>query len=808
MPSDFSYKSLRGRSFKNQDLRGANFSYADIKGANFSDANLSNANFSYAKAGLQKRWYLAFIVLILILCCVSGFFIFAANDLQTAIMDTEFRPELNLSIELILFFSLLIPLLLLLKYGWKWGLISLIILFLGNYLTISIYYLEVINQILSLQLGVSILLILAVIVLAIGMNIFLFIRSRISIFSLGLFLFVLWLILIISLFYGQDDYNLDWLEITIPIVTNLLAIITGIYIGVRTFYEDSQYLFLRKITALVTSFFGTNFQNANLTNADFYKAVLKNSNFEDAILSNTNFRDAIKLNYAHTQNTILDRGNVRDLLVTRKGAKKSYENTNLQEANLSEVDLNKANLKNANLNGAKLENANLQQANLTAVKAKNTNFYHANLTGACLANWEINDRTIFLKIKCGFVFLQEGYKQRHPCEGDFTKEELSLFFNLDNHHNSSIRNIHHNIDNLVLIDLSQGNLTQGFSQIRMQVFDSDNKLVSTTQGKLPPMSCLINIYNQWQKNYYLKNQLDRLLIKKTEKATACSLQQFSSSTRQLEKKINEWLNSEQFRPISDHLRETFTHSDNIRILIDSNDYNIHRLPLHLWRFFDSYKKAEIGFTYPISSSNIATTRRLKSKNEGKRILCILGDTQNIDLQADKKILKTLTNTQVVVLNEPSIEQLNKTLWNEKGWDIIFFAGHSQTSSQGNSGIMHLNQYESYSLKDFKYGFQRAIAKGTQLAIFNSCDGLGLARELIELQMPQVIVMREPIADVVAQEFLKNFLGRFTRGNSLYVSLRQAREMLQGWEKSYPCSTWLPVIFQNPTKIPPTWESLG
>ena len=140
--------------------------------------------------------------------------------------------------------------------------------------------------------------------------------------------------------------------------------------------------------------------------------------------------------------------------------------------------------------------------------------------------------------------------------------------------------------------------------------------------------------------------------------------------------------------------------------------------------------------------------------------------------------------------------------------LSFFAGHSFTLNDEQSGIIKLNKKESYNLKAFSFALKKAIARGTQLAIFNSCDGLGLARELIQLQLPQIIVMREPIADVVAQEFLKNFLNNFTSGKSLYVSLRQAREKLQGLENQYPCSSWLPVIFQNSAKIPPTWDTLG
>jgi CHASE2 domain-containing sensor protein len=144
------------------------------------------------------------------------------------------------------------------------------------------------------------------------------------------------------------------------------------------------------------------------------------------------------------------------------------------------------------------------------------------------------------------------------------------------------------------------------------------------------------------------------------------------------------------------------------------------------------------------------------------------------------------------------------LW-DATWDILFFAGHSAT--EGEQGRIHLNPQDSLTIEELRYGLQRAIANGLQLAIFNSCDGLGLAYELEQLHLPQLIVMREPVPDRVAQEFLKQFLIAFSSDQPFYVAARQARERLQGLEDEFPCASWLPIICQNPTSISPTWQEL-
>ena len=65
----------------------------------------------------------------------------------------------------------------------------------------------------------------------------------------------------------------------------------------------------------------------------------------------------------------------------------------------------------------------------------------------------------------------------------------------------------------------------------------------------------------------------------------------------------------------------------------------------------------------------------------------------------------------------------------------------------------------------KNAMKIAIAKGLQLAIFNSCDGLGIANQLAKLYLPQSIVMREVVADEAAQKFSQYFE---LKGPSLFV----------------------------------------
>jgi hypothetical protein len=66
---------------------------------------------------------------------------------------------------------------------------------------------------------------------------------------------------------------------------------------------------------------------------------------------------------------------------------------------------------------------------------------------------------------------------------------------------------------------------------------------------------------------------------------------------------------------------------------------------------------------------------------------------------------------------------------------------------------------------------------------------------------------ETVPDVMAQEFLKNFLTACAGKKSFYLAVAEAREKLQPQEQDYPCATWLPLICQNLGAVPPTLPQL-
>ena len=360
---------------------------------------------------------------------------------------------------------------------------------------------------------------------------------------------------------------------------------------------------------------------------------------------------------------------------------------------------------------------------------------------------------------------------------------------------------------LAVLSLVQGSLDNGFSNVSAALSSAGDSRVMQFYGSLPASPEIVERYRSWrflyEALYHRVNLKSRLRNHdfeiEEEDILQVSVVEFSQLCERLQYLINSWLNSEEFRPIDQKLRQYLHSDDEIQVIIETNDNTLRRLPWHLWNFFEDYKNAEVAlssleFQKPNSNSF--------QKNQGKvKILAIIGNSQGIDTETDKRFLQQLSDrAKIEFLVEPKRKELDNRLW-EQGWDILFFAGHSYSEDKG---IIKINQTDAISVDKLRNALKKAIAGGLKLAIFNSCDGLGLAKDLEDLNIPQVIVMREGVPDFVAQEFVRYFLTEFSRGESLHSAVRYARERLQALEDDYPCASWLPVIYQNPAVEPMVW----
>ncbi len=333
----------------------------------------------------------------------------------------------------------------------------------------------------------------------------------------------------------------------------------------------------------------------------------------------------------------------------------------------------------------------------------------------------------------------------------------------------------------VILTLMPGSIDQGFPVV-LRITTNGLPTEQETQfvGQLPPAPELLQLLYRWQSAYRKTTGLQSRIKAKPGQVTQEANISSQKLGLQLVEELNNWLNSgaTEWQKLRDQLQHKLHENDEILVLVETDDLQVRQLPWHLWNFFSKrYPQTEVVLSMPEYQ---ALPRTNLSSIAAVKILAILGNSVGIDVQHDRALLEQLPGADVKFLVEPKRQELTDQLWNQ-GWDILFFAGHSDSQANDNSGQLYINQTDSLTISDLRYALTTAIAHGLKLAIFNSCDGLGLARNLAGLHIPQVIVMRESVSDQVAQAFLKHFLVAFAGGKSSYLAVREARERLAGLE---------------------------
>lgn len=358
---------------------------------------------------------------------------------------------------------------------------------------------------------------------------------------------------------------------------------------------------------------------------------------------------------------------------------------------------------------------------------------------------------------------------------------------------------------LIIFKIGEGSFETGFAfSIRLSDDDTRELLVET-EGKLPPAFHVYQCYANWQYSYRNLTNFLRLGAHQAQ-VTNVAVDECLGYINDLEFNFNSWLKDSSVQSVLLDLFPHLEQQDLIRFLIQTADVRLWQLPWHLWDVWQRYPYTEFALSKPNCQK---PSRSDKLENNGKvRILAILGDRRGIDVERDRRILNSLPNAEVVFLDQPNLTELTP-LW-EQSWQILFFAGHSSSNNNHQSGLIQINPYETIDIQKLKNTLTKAIHNGLELAIFNSCDGLGLGFSLADLQLPQGIIMREPVPDEVAQEFLKFFLQAYANGDTLYQAVKEAKAKIQelhNLEQKAPGSSWLPVIYQNLAVKPPLWSDL-
>jgi uncharacterized protein YjbI with pentapeptide repeats len=441
--ADFSGIDLSGADFTDAILDGANFSHADLRGTVFRRSSLVGANLSYIRSGIHPHRVVLFQAILLILAVLLGLLAGFVGSSATGLLTDEskvFMPYHDIQFPI--------------SWHTMSGLLAI------SYGILVSFILRLKNPVTAMTIGVgSIIIIDAIVVgsiiyacklavqpwdvvgymaIAIGGSAMLVIFQ--GIFTTTCLAIVVSILnsnrhVLIATVVGaaialSSTINVDssrYIQLGTIIGAGSIIYIS-FQIGIRNEVNQQKYYSIATIASYISSYYGTCFDRANLTDANLEYAILNNSNLSGANLTHTNIFGVHQLDFARFDRTILTDPLVRDLLVCLRGRGCDYTGCDLHGAYLVAADLSSADFTGADLSNADLSDARLDGANLTRVLAINTNFQSAIFTGACIADWSIDRSTKLNDIICDYIYLKSPGEERNPASGNFTVGQFTRLF--------------------------------------------------------------------------------------------------------------------------------------------------------------------------------------------------------------------------------------------------------------------------------------------------------------------------------------------------------------------------------------------
>ena len=321
---------------------------------------------------------------------------------------------------------------------------------------------------------------------------------------------------------------------------------------------------------------------------------------------------------------------------------------------------------------------------------------------------------------------------------------------------------------------------------------------------------LESLYNEWQTAYHNHYLKPRGKVKSQGTLSKPMVRNHNwradlvRAESELLDEFHRWLWSAELVEIRKTIVKEI-HREPVYLFITCTPFELGKLPWETWDLgSDLGAERKVAILRQPEKISHTAVRPIRRK---ARILAILGDATGLNLEEDEAAMNSLAPAVEVEFfggenkgetAETLIEEVCKKIADPRGWDLLFFAGHSREGKL-TGGEIEIAPGVSLFLKDLKPCLHIAKQRGLQFAIFNSCSGMNIAESLIDLGLNQVIVMREPVPNLIAQEFILEFVASLATYKDVYQAFEEAREKLQQGENKllYPSADLIPSLYSHP-----------
>ncbi|AFZ38058.1 hypothetical protein Sta7437_4600 (plasmid) [Stanieria cyanosphaera PCC 7437] len=213
----------------------------------------------------------------------------------------------------------------------------------------------------------------------------------------------------------------------------------------------------------------------------------------------------------------------------------------------------------------------------------------------------------------------------------------------------------------------------------------------------------------------------------------------------------------------------------------------------------------VNFISRFNSGLINQFQRIEFNNTPVRLLTVIGS----------EIDQSKVNTTIECLKSNNREWLNVIAYRPKkikelydkicqdNFDILAFIGHSRTINPDPNnnlnpiGVFDFSSNESFTLKKLENALNTINPSKHKLIIFNSCQSLGFARDLIStlgINNVSCIAYKEVVPDITALDILRELLTQLRHYKNLNMALLKTQlRIFPTEENDGAYAAWFPVI---------------
>jgi hypothetical protein len=333
-------------------------------------------------------------------------------------------------------------------------------------------------------------------------------------------------------------------------------------------------------------------------------------------------------------------------------------------------------------------------------------------------------------------------------------------------------------------------------------------------ARLPYPPALDRVYRQWQRAYLdFYQQPEQAGLRGRPGAVGqvmaqtvdCHSQLVQAEARLLSE-FHRWLRHGELYDIRRCLGQRPA-TDPGELFLTCHPLALARLPWEAWEIGAEFGRAPVHLVR--SPMTVQGAPPPPGRRYRARVLVILGDDTGIGLSGDRQALTRLSHLVDVTVvgwtpgqDTVALKQaIGEAIADPQGWDVLFFAGHSNEAAAVD-GVIYVAPQTALSIRELTPALQAAKTHGLQFALFNSCSGLNIAEALVDLGLSQVAVMREPIHNAVALVFVQEFLQALARHEDVQAALAAAcRHLKLDQQITYPSAYLIPSLFRHPDSVP-------